>query len=294
MSGTTPDGWSPARPQVPAGTAPVESVPAHSAAHQSAPARSAAHHSAAHQSAAPLRRRVVAQGLFEVGTVLRNGEQLVITLVLPVLLLVVLTRTSFVDLGTSDRIGLVAPGVLALAVMSTAFTSQAIATGFDRRNGVLRLLATTPLGRGGLLAGKVLGIGVLEAGQISVLAGVALGLGWRPSPEGLAGAGVLLLLGTAAFTGLALLLAGVLRAEAVLAVANLVWVLLLAGGGVILPVDLLPGPLAAAAPFLPSGALGEGLRSALGDGGLPVVPVVVLTGWAVVLGWLTARTFRWH
>ncbi|MBC7290072.1 MAG: ABC transporter permease, partial [Actinotalea sp.] len=154
-------------------------------------------------------------------TVLRNGEQLVITLVLPVLLLVVLTRTSFVDLGTDDRIGLVAPGILALAVMSTAFTSQAIATGFDRRNGVLRLLATTPLGRGGLLAGKVLGIVAVEALQIVVLVGVALGLGWRPDPAGLPGAALALVLGTAAFTGFALLVAGTLRAEAVLAVANL-------------------------------------------------------------------------
>nr|WP_231495018.1 ABC transporter permease [Cellulomonas sp. KRMCY2] len=227
-------------------------------------------------------------------TVLRNGEQLVITLVLPVLLLVVLTRTTFIDLGTDDRVGLVAPGILALAVMSTAFTSQAIATGFDRRNGVLRLLATTPLGRGGLLAGKIVAILALEALQMTVLVAIAVGLGWRPSPAGVPAALLVLLLGTAAFTAFALLIAGTLRAEAVLAVANLVWVLLLAGGGVLLPADLLPGPLADLAVLLPSGALGEGLRTALSGGALEMIPVAVLAGWAVLLGAAAGRFFRWH
>lgn len=244
--------------------------------------------------AAPLSRRVAAQAGFEMRTVLRNGEQLVITLVLPVLLLVALTRTTVIDLGTDDRIGLVAPGVLALAVMSTAFTSQAIATGFDRRNGVLRLLATTPLGRGGLLAGKVAAIVALEVLQMTVLVTISIGLGWRPSVAGVPTALLVLLLGTAAFTAFALLIAGTLRAEAVLAIANLVWVLLLAGGGVLLPVDLLPGPMADLAVLLPSGALGEGLRTALSGGGLAVVPVAVLGGWALLLGAAAARFFRWH
>lgn len=243
--------------------------------------------------AAPMARRVRAQALFEVRTVLRNGEQLVITVVLPLLLLVVLTRTDLVDLGTGDRIGVVAPGVLALAVMSTAFTSQAIATGFDRRNGVLRHLATTPLGRSGLLAGKSVGVLVLLVLQVTLLGAVAVASGWRPSPAGIPVAVGVLVLGAAAFTALALLLAGTLRAEAVLAVANLVWVLLLAGGGVVLPPDLLPGPLADVAVLLPSGALGEALRSSLGGDGLPVGPVLVLTAWTAVAGGLAARTFRW-
>lgn len=247
----------------------------------------------AHQTAAPLARRVGAQALAEVRTVLRNGEQLVITLVLPLLILVALTRTTLVDLGPGDRVELVVPGVLALAVMSTAFTSQAIATGFDRRNGVLRLLATTPLGRGGLVAGKVIGVVALELLQLAVLAGAALALGWRPDVAGVPGALLALVLGTAAFTSLALLVAGLLRAEAVLAVANLLWVLLLAGGGVVLPVSMLPGPLGDVAALLPSGALGEALRATLGGDALPTVPLVVLAAWTAVLSALVARTFRW-
>lgn len=244
-------------------------------------------------AAAPVARRVAAHAQLEARTVLRNGEQLVLTLVLPVLLMVFLTRTTLVDLGTEDRIGLVAPGVLALAVMSTAFTSQAIATGFDRRNGVLRLLATTPLGRSGLLAGKAVAVAVLEVLQVAVLGSVALALGWRPEGTGALPALAALALGTLAFVALALLVAGTMRAEAVIAVANLLWVLLLAGGAVVLPADLLPGPLAEIAPYLPSGALGDSLRAALQDGAVDGPALLVLALWALVLGALTSRTFRW-
>jgi len=248
--------------------------------------------STAPRTAAPLRRRVGAQVLLETRTVLRNGEQLLLTLVLPVLLLVVLTRTDLLDLTAGDRM-LVAPGVLALAVVSTAFTSQAITTAFDRRNGVLRLLATTPLGRGGLVAGKVGAVLLLEVGQVAVLGAVAVGLGWRPDPSGIPAAALALVLGTAAFASLGMLLAGVLRAEAVLAVANLLWVLLLAGGGLVLPPDLLPGPLAALAPWQPAGALGEALRTALTTGTVPVGALLVLAGWAALLGAAAAHWFRW-
>ncbi len=245
------------------------------------------------QQAAPFARRVLAQAGFELRTTLRNGEQLLLTLVLPVLLLLGLTRTDLVDVGGADRVAVVAPGVLALAVMSTAFTSQAITTAFDRRAGVLRLLATTPLGRTGLVAGKALGILALELLQVAVLGGVAVLLGWRPAVAGIPTAVLALLLGTLAFSGLALLLAGLLRAEAVLAVANLVWVLLLVGGAVILPASVLPGPLAAVAPWLPSGALGDALRGALTDGAAPWAAVLVLSAWSAGLGLAAARFARW-
>ncbi|WP_129339022.1 ABC transporter permease [Cellulomonas endophytica] len=245
--------------------------------------------------AAPVGRRVAAQAAFEARAVLRNGEQLLVTLVLPALLLVGMTRSTLVSIGTDGaaRVDVLAPSVLALAVMTTAFTSQAIATAFDRRNGVLRLLATTPLGRSGLLAGKVLAVLAVEVVQLVVLGAVALALGWRPE---VAGAGPALLaaaLGTAAFTALALLVAGTLRAEAVLAVANLLLVLLALAGGVVVPLADLPAGLAAVAAWLPSGALGEALRVALLDGTAAAGPLAVLAGWAVVLGAAAARLFRW-
>ena len=244
--------------------------------------------------AAPATRRVLAHAGFEIRVLLRNGEQLLISLILPALVLVALSRLDLGDLGPGERIDVVAPGVLAMTMMSLAFTSQAIGTGFDRRNGVLRLLATTPLGRGGLLAGKMLAVLGLGAGQIGVLAALALGLGWRPDAAGVPAAVLLLALGAAAFVALALVVAGAMRAEAVIAVANLVWVLLLAGGAVLVPAENLPGPLAALAPLLPSGALGEGLRVALGSGVLDLGAVGVLVAWTVVLGLGVRRTFRWE
>ncbi|XXM85173.1 ABC transporter permease [Cellulosimicrobium sp. PMB13] len=227
--------------------------------------------------------------------ILRNGEQLLVTIILPVMLLLGLVLTSFVELDTdgASRVDFVTPGVLALAVMSTAFTSQAIATAFDRRNGVLRLMSTTPLGRGGLLAGKVLGVLAVEVVQVVVISGVALALGWQPVLAGVPAALLAVLLGTAAFTSLAMLLAGTLRAEGVLAVANLVLVLLTVGGGVLVPADQLPGPLAHVALLLPSGALGEAMRGALLDGSVPPFSVVVLLGWTAALGWGAGKLFRW-
>ena len=183
-----------------------------------------------HAGAAPAWRRVLSQGAFEARTLLRNGEQLLLTLVLPSILLVALPRTSLVDgATTAARLGVVVPGVLAVAVMSTSFTSQAIMTAFDRRNGVLRFLATTPLGRGGLLTGKILAVLAIELGQVLVLVTVAGLLGWRPGHVDPGAATLALALGTAAFTAFGLLMAGTLRAEAVLAGANLVWALLLVG-----------------------------------------------------------------
>ena len=134
--------------------------------------------------AAPWWRRVLRQAGLETRTALRNGEQLLLTLVIPVVLLVAATRTRVVDLGPGERVSLAVAGVLALAVVSTAFTGQAIATGFDRRNGVLRLLATTPLGRGGLVGGKCLAVLALVAVQVVVLTGVGLLLGWHPQAAG--------------------------------------------------------------------------------------------------------------
>ena len=242
--------------------------------------------------AAPAARRVLAQARFDATVMLRNGEQLLLALVLPAMLLTALALTHVPDLGPGRRIDVVAPGVLALAVMSTSFTGQAIGTGFDRRYGVLRLLGTTPLGRGGLIAGRVGAVLAVEVVQVVVLGALALGLGWRPDPAGLVPALVAVLVGTAAFVSLGLLLAGTLRAEAVLAAANLAWVLLLAGGGVVVPTTRMGG-FGAVARALPSGALGDAVRAALQHGSLAVGPLAVLAGWGVAASLATARWFRW-
>jgi ABC-2 type transport system permease protein len=187
----------------------------------------------------------------------------------------------------------VAPSVLALAVLSTAFTSQAISLGFDRRYGVIRRLAATALPRWLLVAGRLVAVFGVVAVQLVILGGTAFALGWRPAMGGIGWALLLIGLGCAAFGALGILLGGTLRAEIVLAVANIVWFALLLGGGILLPVAQLPGPLGAVAALLPSGALAEGLHTALVDGRFPGIhPVLVLLGWAVVAAGIAARTVR--
>jgi ABC-2 type transport system permease protein len=247
--------------------------------------------------AADFRSMVRAHAGMETRLLLRNGEQVVLALVIPLLLLVGGAESGDVlDLGTGRRIDVLTPGVMALALMSTAFTSLAIATGFERDHGVLKRLGATPLPRSGLLLGKVLSLVTVIAMQLVLIGGVAVGLGWEPvGGVGAAAASVLLVvLGTAAFAGLALLMAGTLRAEATLAAANLVYVVLLVGGAVVLPLSSYPETMRDVVTPLPSGALAEGLRQALTGGGLGLDHVAVLAGWAAGAAYLTARTFRWE
>ncbi|QES50712.1 ABC transporter [Streptomyces venezuelae] len=244
--------------------------------------------------AAPVSRMIAAQTALETRMLLRNGEQLLLTVIIPALLLVLFSAVDIVDTGAEKPVDFLAPGILALAVLSTAFTGQAIATGFDRRYGVLKRLGASPLPRWALMAAKTLSVLVTEVLQIALLTVIALGLGWSPQGNPLAVA-ALILLGTAAFSGLGLLMAGTLKAEATLAAANLVFLLLLVGGGVIVPLDRFPGALRSALELLPISALSDGLREVLQHGApLPWGAVAVLAGWAVLGLGAAARFFRWE
>ena len=244
-------------------------------------------------TAAPAGTRILAQARFETGTLLRNGEQLLVALVLPAMALVGLALSHSPSLGPGPRIDVAVPGVLTLAVISTAFTGQAISTGFDRRYGVLRLLGVSPLGRNGLLVAKALAVLTIEVLQFIVIGGLGMALGWHPQWMGLFAAALLALAGTWTFVALALLLAGTLRAEGVLALANLIWIALLGLGGVIVPRSEMPSGLSHVAALLPSGALGDGLREAFVHGRPAGIPLLVLVVWGAVATTLAARTFRW-
>jgi ABC-2 type transport system permease protein len=244
---------------------------------------------------APLHRMLLAQTGLEVRMVLRNGEQLLLTVVIPVLVLTVFGSVEVMDLGSrAERMDFLVPGVLALAVLSTAFTGLAIGTGFERRYGALKRLGASPLPRGALLSAKGLSVLAVETLQVVLLCSVALTMGWDPAGSPLA-ALALLLAGTAAFAALGLLMAGTLRAEATLAAANLVYLLFLVSGGIAVPLDRFPDAARPALEVLPAGALAEGLREVLRDGaGLPVANLLVLLCWAAGAGLLAARTFRWE
>ncbi|KAB8168796.1 ABC transporter permease subunit [Streptomyces sp. 3MP-14] len=244
--------------------------------------------------AAPLPRMIAAQTALEARMLLRHGEQLLLTMIIPALLLALFSSVDVIDTGPGERVDFLAPGVLALAVLSTAFTGQAIATGYERRYGVLKRLGVSPLPRWALLVGKTGAVLVTLVFQTVLLVAVALALGWSPRGNPLAVAG-LMLLGTAALSGLGLLMAGTLRAEATLAAANLVFVLLLFFGGVIVPLTEYPDGVRSVLELLPVPALADGLREVLREGGWPAgSDVAVLAGWAVAGLGLAARFFRWE
>jgi ABC-2 type transport system permease protein len=244
--------------------------------------------------AAPALQRVVAQTLIELRTTLGNGEQLLLQLAFPVLLLIFLTAVPVLDLGPGPRVAFLAPGVIALGVMSSAFTGQAIATGFERRYGVLKRLGATPLGRPGLLLAKTATVILTEVLQVVVLSAIAVAMGWRPHGAPVV-ALLLVLIGTAGFSGLGLLLAGTLRAEATLAAANLIYLVLLGLGGVFYPLRLLPGWLQAVSSALPITALSQGLRDTLERGAtLPSHALIVLLVWTVIGLGAASLTFRWE
>jgi ABC-2 type transport system permease protein len=244
--------------------------------------------------AAPYRRMVVAQAAMEARLMLRNGEQLLLAVVIPVIVLIGgVNGAHHVGVHFDHAaVDVLTPGVLALAVMSTSFTSLAIATGFERRYGVLKRLGSSPLPRSGLLAGKVGGLLVVEVLQIAVISVIALVLDWDPA-AGAPAALLAVLLGTAAFASLGLALAGSLRAEATLAAANLIYLLLLVGGAVVLPTTSY-GAFGHLARLLPSGALGDAMRQACLHGTVAWADLSVLLVWTAIGTLLTARTFRWE
>ena len=232
----------------------------------------------------------------ELTVVLRNGEQLLLTLIIPVLLLVFFSTVDVLPTGdVRDPIDFLTPGVLALAVMSSAMVSLGIATGFERGYNVLKRLGATPLGRPRWLAAKITTVIVVQMIQLVVLVPVALVLGWDAgSARWLLAVGAVIT-GTIAFGGVGLFIAGRLRAEINLAAQNGLYLVLLLLGGMVIPFDELPEPLAAVAKCLPSGALADLLRDALvGGADRPGTSWIVLGVWAVVAPALTALTFRWE
>lgn len=236
--------------------------------------------------------RSLAQAAWEARIVLRNGEQLLLTIVIPVGLYLGLTLLDIWPVE-DDRDATALATVWTVSILATCFTSLAIGTGFERRSGALRFLATTPLSRAELLAGKLLATLLVTLLSLCAVAMTALAVGWRPTVFILPAIAILVL-GGAALGSWAFVLAGVLRAEAVLAVANGLFLLLLLVGGIIVPLDRLPAPVATCAEFLPTGALTQALTALLVDGtSPPISAIAVLAVWLVVGTVIARRTFRW-
>lgn len=248
--------------------------------------------------ASPVHQQVMAQTSMELRLLLRNGESLLVSFGIPLGILVFASRVVPVTLGEGEPLDTLVPAILALSVMSTAFTAQAIQTGFQRKYAVLKRLGATPLSRTSFLVSKVLAVSVIVAIQTGLVLGVGLALGWRwpagASVSMLAGG---LVLGTAVFTSLGLLLAGALKAELTLALANAIYLVLAAIGGLALR-DEGADLVTQVAMATPSGALallfGEALPVAGDDVGLQVLAAMVLAGWLVLGAAAAVRLFRWE
>lgn len=235
---------------------------------------------------------LTAQTRIELILLLRNGEQLLLTMFIPITLLVGLTLLPFGELGDT-RVDTIVPAVMMVAVMSTAFTGQAIAVGFDRRYGALKRLGATALPRWGIIAGKSAAVLIVVVLQALILGLIGVALGWRPGVGGLALGAVIIALGTATFAAMGLLLGGTLKAEVVLALANILWFVMLGIASVVFVGEDLPTAVTVIARLVPSGALAEILERALA-GSVDVFGVLVLLAWGAVTGALAARWFRFE
>jgi len=250
---------------------------------------------------APLARATLAQSRMELRLTARRGENLLAMIGIPAAVLLIFGSTSILgEPAAGTRVDTLLPGVLALAIVATGLVNLGIATAYERSYGVLKRLGGSPLGRTGLIGAKILSILVVEFGLVAFLTILAtVILGWRPPAAGIdwpllvVGAG----LGTAAFAGAGLALAGSLRPEGTLLVANVLFLLALGLGGILVPVDSLPDAVGTVVRLLPTAALTESLRIALGsagsDPGSAGSPVLVLGIWAAVADTLAIRTFRW-
>lgn len=240
-----------------------------------------------------------AQTLFELKSILKNGEQQLVSIFLPLMGLFLLVKTPILDsylenYTNLNKISLAVPGILSLCIVSTAFTGQAIATGFDRRYAVIKFLATTPLGKKCLIAGKTCAIIIVISIQITIIGITATFLGWTPTFIGLLFSIPSILLGVAAFTALGLLLAGTLKAETNLAIINLLWILFATLGGLIYPQDSLPTTTKNLFAFLPSAALRNAIQDALNLEQINFFACIILVFWATIGIFACKKWFKWN
>lgn len=235
-------------------------------------------------------QRVRAHASWELKLLIRNGEQLLLTFIIPVALLLALGFTSL----STQKIDTAVPTVFAVSILATCFTSLAIGTGFERRSGALRYLGTTPLSRLDLILGKLTATAILTFLSIVAVAITGLFLDWRPSVTGILLALPIGVLAAAAFVSWALVIAGHFRAEAVLAIANGLFLLMMIFGGVVIATTHMPSSIARIVDLLPSAAMANGLRSSLETGSCSLSIFVILAFWTATGIWLAKKVFRWE
>ena len=240
-------------------------------------------------------RRLTAQTGMELRLLLRNAENLTVTFGIPTGLLVFFSLVHVLPVpDDTDPVAFLAPGILALSVIGASMVSLGIQTGFERFYLVLKRLGATPLRRSELIGSKALAILAVEVVQVVLVVGIAVALGWRPAPDRLALVVPAMLLGTAAFAGIGMALAGRLKALATLALVNALFLVLLVSSGIMFPLDRLPEAMQVGARLLPAAPLADWLRAAFEGTAIPVMSLIVLPVWAIAAPLLAARAFRWE
>lgn len=244
--------------------------------------------------AASIFHQIAVQTRYELLLTLRRGENILVTLIIPVMLLIFFASLNIIPGSHSSAVNFLLPGILAIAIMAAGMVNLGIATAYERYYGVLKRLGSSPLSRSSLIIAKVISILILEVIQVLLLIGVALSLyGWHLGGSPLLTL-LVLALGTIAFAALGLAMAGALRAEMTLAGANALFLVFILLGGGILPLNHLPAPLAALAQILPETALTQTLQATMSSGTLPIFPLIVLVIWALVILVVAIRTFKWE
>jgi len=237
--------------------------------------------------------RIVSYYRFELRLLGRNGESLLLVAGLPILLLVFFSTVEVLPTGAAqDPVDVLVPGIVTLAVFSTGFVNLAISTGFDRQYGSLKRLGASPLRRGELICSKLAVVATVTIAQATVLLSVGRILGWSGTID-FGDLSLGMALGSIAFTGAALLLAGRLPGVAALATANAIYIVALLISGLLIPLAELPATLRTIAYALPTGALVEITTGATGGADASTRAWLVLVAWAVLTPPLAARFIRW-
>ncbi|HEU5228500.1 MAG TPA: ABC transporter permease [Ktedonobacteraceae bacterium] len=246
-------------------------------------------------TSASLAHQIATQTRYELVLTSRRGENVLVTLIIPVVLLIFFMSINVIPAVNGSPINFLLPGILAVAIMAAGMVNLGIATAYERYYGVLKRLGSSPLPRSGLIIAKVISILILEAVQVILLVGVAAAFyGWRPVGSPLL-ALLIIALGTVTFSALGLAMAGALRAEMTLAAANALFLIFIMLGGGILPLSHLPAPLAELAQLLPAAALTQTLQATMTNGvAFPTFSLIVLAVWAVVILLVAIRTFKWE
>ena len=231
----------------------------------------------------------------ELRVLARNGEQLLLILGIPMLLLAFFSNVDILPTAGQSSVNFLLPGIVALAIMSTAMVSLGIATGFERSYLVLKRLGATPLGVPRLVLAKALSVLVVELVQVTLLVALATSFGADLGALNIAKLIAVIALGTLALSGIGLSLAGRLRGEVNLAAQNALYLVLLLIGGIVFPLEEFPSWLHWVGRISPSGALADVMRDVISGTSIHgASSLVVLLCWALAAQLCAFKLFRWN